>query len=186
MKQTKSGHAVRKMNIKIRKCTADDIDDLEAIAYETYNETFRPMNSKETMEKYLNEAFNRDRLKKELANKDNRFYFLYADQALAGYLKINDASAQTDINDIDSIEVERIYIRKAYKGKGFGTTLLNHAVQLAKDKKKNYIWLGVWEKNTAAISFYTNMGFHETGYHLYKMGDEFQNDLIMKRKVNNI
>jgi ribosomal protein S18 acetylase RimI-like enzyme len=47
--------------------------------------------------------------------------------------------------------------------------------------KKDYVWLGVWEKNVDAISFYTKMEFYEAGQHSFRMGDELQNDLIMKK-----
>ncbi|MCP4346896.1 MAG: GNAT family N-acetyltransferase [Desulfobacterales bacterium] len=171
------------MNINIRPCSMTDLDDLQAIGYETCDETFRPMNSQETMDKYLQESFDKKKLSAELKNKDSMFFFLYAENELAGYLKVNDVSAQTDINDDESIEIERIYIRKAYKRKGFGKKLINHAIQLAKEMKKKYVWLGVWEKNADAISFYTKMEFYEAGRHLYRMGDELQNDLIMKKMI---
>lgn len=171
------------MNITIRQCSEADLDDLQVIAHETFDETFRPMNSRETIDRYLQDAFNKKRLTAELANKDSLFFFLYANQALAGYLKINDAPAQTDINDTESIEMERIYIRKAHKGKGLGEKLTDHALRMAADMQKKFIWLGVWEKNTAAISFYTKMGFHEAGRHLFRMGDELQRDLIMKKAI---
>ena len=37
---------------------------------------------------------------------------MYLDNKLVGYLKINDAPAQWDINDPESMEVERIYVRQ--------------------------------------------------------------------------
>ena len=91
--------------------------------------------------------------------------------------------AQTDINDANSIELERIYIKKEYKGKGLGKKLINFALQLAQEMKKDYVWLGVWEKNVDAISFYTKMKFYEAGRHSFRMGDELQNDLIMKKAI---
>ena len=104
---------------------------------------------------------------------------------MVGYLKINDAPAQSDINDPESMEVERIYVRKEHKGKGLGKVLMDYALQQAKEKKKNYVWLGVWEKNVDAIAFYKKMGFRETGRHSFRMGDELQSDLIMKKIINN-
>jgi diamine N-acetyltransferase len=48
---------------------------------------------------------------------------------------------------------------------------------------KRFVWLGVWEKNLAAISFYEKRGFHKMGSHSFRMGDEIQNDVIMKKEV---
>jgi len=174
------------MNLKILPCSIDDLEKLQDIGYETYNETFNTMNSQETMDKYLQESFNKKKLLSELNNKNCKFYFLYTENELAGYLKVNDAPAQSDINDPASIEMERIYIKSPYKGNGQGKKLANFAFQLAKEMKKNYVWLGVWEKNLNAISFYKKMGFYEAGHHSFRMGDELQNDLIMKKNINNI
>ena len=174
------------MNINIRKCSIADLDKLQSIGYETYDETFRSMNIQETMDKYLQESFNKKKLLTELSNKACKFYFLYLENELAGYLKVNDASAQTDINDKNSIELERIYIKKDYKGQGLGKKLMNFVLQLAKEMNKNYVWLGVWGKNVDAISFYTKMGFYESGRHSFRMGDELQNDLIMKKSIKRI
>ena len=142
------------------------------------------MNTKETIDSYLQDAFNKEKLTAELDNKNSKFYFLYVDKDLTGYLKVNEAPAQTDIKDQESIEIERLYVRKEFKGKGLGKELMNYAIQLAREMKKNYVWLGVWEKNTDAISFYTRMGFNEFGRHPFKMGNEMQNDLIMKKIIS--
>ena len=171
------------MKTTIRKCTVDDLKTLLEISYETFVDAFQSMNVKETMDKYVEEAFNMEKLEEELGNKDSRFFFLYADDELAGYLKINEAPAQTDVNDSHSIEVERIYVKKEFKGKGLGRQLMNYAIQLAKEMKKNYVWLGVWEKNIDAITFYKKLGFYEVGRHPFKMGDELQTDIIMKKVI---
>ena len=46
------------MNINIRPCSITDLDKLQSIGHETYDQTFRTMNSQETMDKYLQESFN--------------------------------------------------------------------------------------------------------------------------------
>jgi len=52
-------------------------------------------------------------------------------------LKVNDTLAQTDINDAKSIELERIYIKKEYKGKGLGKKLINFTLQSYISHQKN-------------------------------------------------
>ena len=110
----------------------------------------------------------------------SEFYFIYANDQLAGYFKINYAPAQTDLNDPDSLEIERIYVKKEFKGKGLGRQLMDCAVKLAEMAGKKYLWLGVWEKNKGAIGFYKHSGFTESGKHPFKIGDELQTDLIMR------
>jgi len=171
------------MQLSIRQCLPSDLHALQAIGRETYNETFGAMNCKETIDKYLEQAFSLDKLAVEFANPACQFFFLYADEQLVGYLKVNEAPAQSDINDASSLEVERIYVRKQHKGKGLGKVLMNHALKLAIQFGKDYVWLGVWEENRAAIEFYKKMGFEEFGQHFFKMGDEHQSDLVMRKNL---
>jgi len=173
------------MNNSIRLCLVTELDVLQEIGYETAKETYRSVINQETMDKYLQESFNKEKLFAELNDECCKFYFLYADNNLAGYIKVNDVPSQSDINDPESMEIERIYVKRAYKKKGLGKKAINYVLQLAKEMTKTYIWLGVWEMNVDAISFYTKIGFHKAGQHSFKVGDELQNDLIMKKSIEN-
>lgn len=171
------------MEILIQPCRLSDLEALCAVGRETYDETFRSMNTPETMQRYLDEAFNPQKMLAELENENSRFYFLYANGDLAGYLKVNFAPAQSDLNDPDSLEIERIYIKRAYKGKGLGKSLMDFSIRLAEEAGKGYAWLGVWEKNEAAIAFYEKMGFEKAGRHSFRMGDELQSDWILNKSL---
>lgn len=171
------------MKVKIRECREDEIEELQSISFETYDETFRHLNTSETMQKYLSESFNRDKLLDELRNPDSTFYLMRMDDSLVGYLKLNEAPAQTDKNDPMALEIERIYIIKRHQGKGFGKELMKYALETAVERKKRYVWLGVWEENEDAIAFYEKAGFKIAGRHSFRMGDEIQLDYIMKKKI---
>jgi diamine N-acetyltransferase len=168
---------------RITPCGPDQVDALSEVGRETYDETFGPMNTRETMDAYLAEAFAREKLLGELRDPGCRFFFLHVDGELAGYLKVNEAPAQSDVNDPASLEIERIYVRARFKGRGLGRTLMEHALGLARQAGKTYAWLGVWERNADAIAFYGRMGFTEAGRHSFRMGDEIQSDLIMRREL---
>lgn len=60
-------------------------------------------------------------------------------------------------------------------------TLYAQAEQMAKEIKASYMWLGVWEKNFRAVSFYTKNGFVKFDTHIFRFGDEEQIDLLMKK-----
>ncbi|MDC7239151.1 MAG: GNAT family N-acetyltransferase, partial [Spirochaetales bacterium] len=120
------------------------------------------------------------KIESELKNPKSSFYLLYDGDLPAAYMKVNLPPAQSDLNDRDSLELERIYVKKEYKGRGFGRQLLEQAISIAKEEKCRYLWLGVWEKNEKALEFYTKMGFVKFGSHSFRMGDEIQNDFVMK------
>lgn len=170
----------------IRPCSESDLVALQEISYETFDQTFRLMNTAETIDSYLQEAFTSEKLLAELKNPDSAFYFLQTDDGVVGYLKLNEAAAQTEFRDPEGLEIERIYVRKQHQGKGYGKELLEFALEIARSKKKRYAWLGVWEKNTAAIAFYESLGFRQVGTHTFRMGDELQTDFIMRTELRTL
>ena len=167
----------------MRICGPDDLADLGEIARRTFDESFRHLNKPETIQAYLESAFTPEKLAAELAEPRSTFYFLYAGQVLAGYLKLNEAGAQTDLNDPETIEIERIYVRKPYQGQGLGRFLVEQAIAAARQARKTALWLGVWQENRPAIRFYERMGFQTFASHTFVMGEEQQTDDLMRLEI---
>jgi ribosomal protein S18 acetylase RimI-like enzyme len=172
-----------KMNITIKKCTADNLEELILLSKETFYQTFAAQNTVEDMETYLETAFSKDKLYRELCDHNTSFFFLYADESLAGYLKLNDYPSQTDVNDENSLEIERIYVLKDFQGLGLGRYLMEYSIKTAADNGKNYVWLGVWEKNEKALRFYKSNGFYRIGEHSFVIGNDVQTDYIMRKDL---
>ncbi|MGG1720477.1 GNAT family N-acetyltransferase, partial [Bacillus wiedmannii] len=108
-------------------------------------------------------------LEKELANLSSQFYFMYFNNEVAGYVKVNTNDAQSEEMGDESLEIERIYIKSTFQKHGLGKHLLNRAIEIAIEHNKKKIWLGVWEKNENAIAFYKKMGFVQVGAHSFYM-----------------
>ncbi|MBA2937527.1 GNAT family N-acetyltransferase [Paenibacillus sp. CGMCC 1.16610] len=172
------------MTIHIKQCTLEELGLLQEISIETFTETFKHQNSPENMRAYLEKAFHPKQLEKELSNISSEFYFIYSNEELAGYLKVNIHDAQTESMGNDALEVERIYIRKNFHKQGLGKYLLKKAIEIAMQRDKKKIWLGVWEQNENAITFYQKMDFVKTGAHSFYMGDDEQIDLIMTKVLS--
>ncbi|MBA9029016.1 GNAT family N-acetyltransferase [Peribacillus huizhouensis] len=171
------------MTVKIKKCNRDDLQILQEISIETFNDTFKNQNSPENMKAYLERAFNSNQLEKELSNISSEFFFICFNKELAGYLKVNINDAQSEKMGDESLEIERIYIRYKFQRKGFGKYLINKAMEIALRQNKKIIWLGVWEKNKKAIDFYKKIGFVQTEAHSFYLGDEEQIDVIMSKTL---
>ena len=171
------------MSIILKKCTIEDFETLRELSIKTYYDTFAHLNSPEDMTAYLEDAFNTDKFTDELNDPNSAFYLLYCNEQIAGYLKLNEAPSQTDINDYDSLEIERIYVLGEFQGEGLGTYLIEQANSIATKRQKKYTWLGVWEKNEKAIRFYKKNGFYEIGTHNFVMGKDVQTDYVMRKDL---
>ena len=119
---------------------------LQAFSRRLFFETFADMNTPENMAVYLDKAFAAEKIRAELSDENSVFYFLYRGGKLAGYLKLNEAPAQTDIHDEQSLEIERIYVSKEFQGEGLGRCLMEKAVSTAIRRKKKYVWLDVYKR----------------------------------------
>ncbi|AGY82550.1 GNAT family N-acetyltransferase [Carnobacterium inhibens] len=169
--------------MELKECTLEDLELLQKISIELFTDTFKDQNTEEDLKNYLEKAYNSTQLKKELTNKNSAFFFLLDNEEIVGYLKLNIGDAQTEDIAENAVEIERIYIRSNRKRKGYGTVLIEKAEQFAKEKNKEVIWLGVWEENLSALSFYKKKEFIQISSHSFFMGDDEQTDLIMTKTI---
>ena len=164
----------------IEKVNKNEVEQLQSISRQTFAETFSDSNSKENMDKYLNENLSIEKLSEELNNENSHFFFIKDGERNIGYLKLNMGPSQTEMKDETALEIERIYVIQEYQGKKVGQQLYEKAIQVAKEKKAQYVWLGVWEENHKAIQFYNKNGFEVFDKHVFVLGDEKQTDLMMR------
>ncbi|SFO36696.1 Ribosomal protein S18 acetylase RimI [Paenimyroides ummariense] len=170
-------------DIVIRKVMLKDIGLLQEIGRKTFFETFAENNTQENMSKYLEEGFSIEKLTEELNDEYSEFYFAVLAEKVIGYLKLNFENSQTELQDSSSLEIERIYVLQEYHGKKVGQLLYDKAIEIAYNKEVKYVWLGVWEENSRAIRFYQKNGFVAFDKHIFKLGDDEQTDIMMKKKL---
>jgi diamine N-acetyltransferase len=171
-------------NISVKKATLNEIDQLQKIGRQTFYETFSEENTRENMTKYLKEGFSTEKLTAELNDKNSEFYFATLGNNVIGYLKVNFGQSQTELQDDKALEIERIYVLKDFQGRKVGQLLYNTAIRIARQKKAEYVWLGVWENNPKAISFYRKNGFVEFDKHIFRLGNDEQTDIMMKLNLD--
>ncbi|MEI2274568.1 GNAT family N-acetyltransferase [Sphingobacterium sp. ML3W] len=162
-----------------------DIDLLQNISQQTFIEAFSEANTAANMAKYMAEKFSKETLLAELSNQGSEFYFAQLDNRIIGYLKINSEKAQTELHHEHALEIERIYVLQEFHGKKVGQLLYEKALDIARLKNVGFIWLGVWEENLRAISFYQKNGFVAFDKHIFKLGDDEQTDIMMKKNWTN-
>jgi hypothetical protein len=105
------------MRLVYKKCFQDDLDQLVKISKTTFVDAFEADNNPDDFKTYINFAFDRDTLAKELNAPDTSFYFVYLGNELVGYFKLNENEAQSDLKNEDSLELERIYVYNDFQGK---------------------------------------------------------------------
>jgi len=147
------------------------------------SETFSGENTKEDMENYLKENFSYEKLEREITNDYSKFYIVEDNEEVTAYMKLNFDKAQAEEGHDNTLEVQRIYVLQEYKGKYIRKMLIQKSIEIGRENNLNYIWLGVWEHNIAAIRFYEKQGFEKFDTHIFKLGEDEQTDNLMKHML---
>jgi len=102
----------------------------------------------------------------------------FDDKEPAGYIRMKEEESDVAlIKKYKAIELKRIYVLREYYNKKVGAALMSFALQFATENKFEAIWLGVWEHNERAKSFYKKWGFTDTGFtHNFPIGNTPQTD----------
>lgn len=168
-------------NIIIKKAGIKDAGLIADISRQTFYETFAEVNTKENMDKFMNEQFSREELIKEVKTNDGIFYIAYDENEPLGYVRLCDGDYYPEFGNLPSLEIARIYAMKTAIGKGVGSALMKKSIETAKELNRKIIWLGVWEHNKRAIGFYKQWGFEKFGEHDFVLGNDVQRDWLMKK-----
>lgn len=169
--------------ITVRTCNAKDIDTLVSLGIKTFRDTFDEFNDPANMILYLNKTFTRKVLEEEMKQPGTVFFLAFDGRRAAGYAKLRSSSAPAGLNGATSLEIERLYAHRDYFGKRVGHMLMQTCLAYAKRKECKTLWLGVWENNARAISFYERNGFERFGQHTFMLGNDAQTDWLMRKEL---
>lgn len=170
----------------IRRGEARDAAALAELGARTFSDTFLADNDPADIAAFLADTFSAEKQAAELA--DPATSYLVAedaenDGALVGYAMLHRGEAPDCIDARAPIEIARIYVARAQLGRGTGGALMARCVEDARIAGHDVIWLGVWERNARAIRFYERWEFQVVGQHVFVVGKDPQNDLLLRRPL---
>ncbi|MFN7312330.1 MAG: GNAT family N-acetyltransferase [Bacteroidota bacterium] len=151
-------------------------------AAETFYETFRPYNTEEDIQAYIQKAYQLDLIKQQLESSNYVFFLAYFNNEVAGYAKLIPNSTYNGLIG-NSIELEKIYVYAKFQGIGVAQELLNSCVDWSVQQHYNTLFLGVWQENKRAIRFYEKEGFTTFNTRTFQLGDRLCDDYMMKKTL---
>ena len=170
-------------DVKIREATIADTNLLANLGAKTFSDTFAHQNTEENMSAYLKETFTVEKISEDIKDISSIFLIAFENKEAIGYAKLKRNSTKKELQNSKAMEIERIYILQKAIGKGIGKLLMGKCFAIAVAEDFEAIWLGVSEHNHVAILFYKKFGFETFGSHIFKLGNDNQTDLLMKRAL---
>ena len=110
---------------------------------------------KNNLQTDFDEFWNANILESELKNNNSLYFVARNEKEILGFVGI--------INNIDFVEISNIVVRKDFRNKGIGKKLLEKIIEIAKEMKKEKIFLELNEKNKEAIHLYERKDFKRDG-----------------------
>ncbi|HEX9386076.1 MAG TPA: GNAT family N-acetyltransferase [Anaerolineales bacterium] len=170
--------------MNIRYGTTEDAKMLSELGARTFYETFAKDNTPENMDAHLKRSFSPEIQFNELSQPDIIFLIAESENVPIGYAQLILNSRDEAIQGTKPLEIRRIYASQEHLGEGVGKELMQATINEARQRGCDGVWLGVWEKNQRAIDFYKKWGFREVGTHVFSVGNDPQNDFVMKLELS--
>lgn len=143
--------------LHFKRCDPADITILHDIALRTYNEHYTHLWDDQGAS-YLETFYSRSLFESNLQDPECQHYLIYHDTALAGYFKLR-VKALEPYRVEDCLELNKIYILKAFTGLGIGHKTLSFISALASKMNRHLLWVNVMEQSRAK-DFYEQNGFN--------------------------
>ena len=164
--------------INITRATINDAELISHLSKITFEDTFTGTCTDEDMQSFVENCFSPSATLHDLKDDDDLYFIAWHNNVAAGYMRLKENyDDYPAIKKYKALELKRIYVLKEYHSKKIGAALMAYALQLAAEKKYEVLWLGVWEHNYKAQSFYKKWGFTDTGdSHPFPIGNTPQTD----------
>ncbi len=114
---------------------------------------------------YLSTQYSEEKFKELLTSKNNKCLTAFVNGEIVGWMRLE------EIKLLKEFHLSSIYLHPSHKGKGFGTKMIYHAFDIAREKGYGKIWLGVMKQNSGALRWYEKLGFVFTREEPFRMGE---------------
>ncbi len=165
----------------IRNAVKSDANQLSKLAERTFRTTFARVNSEENMQDHCSNSYSEKIQFNEISSPNIITLVVENKSELIAYAQLHKDKSPECIQATRPIEIRRFYVDAEWHGKKIAQSLMNKILRCTDSLAADIIWLGVWELNPRAITFYKKWGFKEVGDHCFYLGADRQRDLIFSR-----
>ena len=176
--------------IRVRKGVLADAGLLAEMGAATFYDSYVDQIEARVLADFVAEVFGLEKQAAELADPASCFLLAEREGQAVGYARLlwdetpEAVGGKQPPERQRALELQRIYARKAWIGRGVGAALMRACLDEARVQGCEMMWLGVWERNARAIRFYEKWGFEVVGEQAFHMGEEVQRDLLMRAHLS--
>ncbi|MBN8816618.1 MAG: GNAT family N-acetyltransferase [Sphingomonas sp.] len=165
--------------IKYRDATPADGAELAHVARRSFTETFGNLYRQEDLATFLDQAFGATGLPSQLTDPAYAVRLAIHDDAIIGFCKVGPVAFPGEWPET-AIELHQLYILGPWQGEGVAPVLMDWALATARELGATEVILSVYVDNHRARRFYERYGFVEIGKYAFMVGDQPDDDRLMR------
>lgn len=164
------------MNLTMQQIHTDsDIASLAALADEIWHEFFPGIITVGQVD-YMVEKFQSAPAMRQQIVDEYRYYFVRDANGIVGYIGIHPEE--------ERLFLSKLYLKKQYRGRGYGREMLAFVVQQARALGKSAVYLTVNRGNAHSIAVYRAAGFKPIRTQVADIGNGYvMDDYVMQLPV---
>lgn len=155
---------------------------LSALATRTFRDAYGPANSPEDVARHLQQHCSVSYFAMRLSEPASTVLVAETGGVVAGYVELAKGTTPAGVPE-PARQLVRFYLEQAWIGRGVSGPLMAAAVEEARSRGAETLWLTVWEKAPRPLAFYRKCGFRQAGTVSFTIGTDVQQDLLMVRDL---
>lgn len=172
------------MQVQIKRASVNEAELISDLSVVTFIQTYRGTCPDGDLNDFMDKYFNEDLIRTELEDENDFYFIAFADGFPAGYMRLKEEYDEFPLSEkCKAIHLKRIYVLKEYQSKKVGAALMSFALQFSADKNFELLWLGVWEGNEKAVSFYKKWDFKNIKPYTFHVGNTIHTDYWMTKII---
>jgi ribosomal protein S18 acetylase RimI-like enzyme len=159
---------------QIRPLRDQDVEPLCALAREIWLQHYPGIITVKQIEYMLAQRYTPDAIRAQVRDRTATWDVLESAGALCGF-----ASCEPG-GDARRMKLDKLYVHQVFRGRGFGSALVDHVANTARREGRDALYLQVNKYNHGSVEAYKRMGFVVTKSLVVDIGQGFvMDDYVM-------
>ena len=169
------------MSITYRTAGVADVPAIDRVFRASFCDTFEHLYRPQDLAAFLAQ-FTTHAWTHEITDLRYAFRLAEDDGEAVGYVKLGPSSLPVQAPG-PAIELRQLYVLSSHFGTGVGAALTDWAIAEARRRDAEELYLTVYTDNYRARRFYARYGFEELGPYAFMVGEQADEDIIMRLKL---
>ena len=166
------------MTIRYRTAVPEDAERLVALFHECFRQTFGHLYDPQDLALFLGNH-TAGHWREQLENDGFAVRLAEEGDGLVGFIKLGPLKLPVEPTG-KAVELRQLYVLAPWQGSGAARELMDWLIAEASRRGADELYLSVFTQNHRARRFYARYGFEEVGAYAFMVGNQADEDVMMR------